>query len=98
ALVDQVRQKLEQTAGLTRDEARRELVAQMTEEARGEAAKHIRQVETEAREEADRRAKKIVSIAIERLAGGFVAARPGSAVALPRGGMKGSDIGRGGGT
>jgi ribonucrease Y len=94
ALVDQVRQKLEQTAGLTRDEARRELVEQMTEEARGEAAKHIRQVETEAREEADRRAKKIVSIAIERLAGDFVADRTVSVVALPSDDMKGRIIGR----
>ena len=41
-----VRRKLEETAGLTRDEARRALVEQMTEEARGEAAKHIRQVES----------------------------------------------------
>ena len=94
ALVDQVRQKLEQTAGLTREEARRELVEQMTEEARGEAAKHIRQVETEAREEADRRAKKIVSIAIERLAGEFVAERTVSVVALPSDDMKGRIIGR----
>jgi ribonuclease Y len=94
ALVDQIRQKLEQTAGLTREEARRELVEQMTEEARGEAAKHIRQVETEAREEADRRAKKIVSIAIERLAGEFVADRTVSVVALPSDDMKGRIIGR----
>jgi ribonuclease Y len=66
----------------------------MTEEARGEAAKHIRQVETEAREEADRRAKKIVSIAIERLAGEFVADRTVSVVALPSDDMKGRIIGR----
>jgi ribonuclease Y len=94
ALVDEVRRKLEETAGLTRDEARRALVEQMTEEARGEAAKHIRQVETEAREEADRRAKKIVSIAIERLAGEFVADRTVSVVALPSDDMKGRIIGR----
>ena len=94
ALVDAVRRKLEETAGLTREEARRALVEQMTEEARGEAAKHIRQVESEAREEADRRAKKIVSIAIERLAGEFVADRTVSVVALPSDDMKGRIIGR----
>jgi len=94
ALVDAVRRKLEETAGLTRDEARRALVDQMTEEARGEAAKHIRQIESEAREEADRRAKKIVSIAIERLAGEFVADRTVSVVALPSDDMKGRIIGR----
>ncbi len=94
ALVDSVRQKLEETAGLTREEARRALVDQMTEEARGEAAKHIRQIESEAREESDRRAKKIVSIAIERLAGEFVAERTVSVVALPNDDMKGRIIGR----
>jgi len=94
ALVDAVRKKLEETAGMTRDEARRSLVEQMTEEARGEAAKQIRQVESEAREEADRRAKKIVSIAIERLAGEFVADRTVSVVALPSDDMKGRIIGR----
>ncbi len=83
ALVDAVRRKLEETAGLTRDEAKRTLVEQMIEEARDEAAKQIRQIESEAREEADRRAKKIVSIAIERLAGEFVAERTVSVVPLP---------------
>jgi ribonuclease Y len=94
ALVDAVRGKLEETAGMTRDEAKRSLVDQMTEEARGEAAKQIRQIESEAREEADRRAKKIVSIAIERLAGEFVADRTVSVVALPSDDMKGRIIGR----
>jgi ribonucrease Y len=94
ALVDAVRRKLEETAGMTRDEAKRSLVDQMTEEARGEAAKQIRQIESEAREEADRRAKKIVSIAIERLAGEFVADRTVSVVALPSDDMKGRIIGR----
>lgn len=94
ALVDAVRRKLEETAGLTREEARRSLVEQMTEEARGEAAKHIRQVESEAREEADRRAKKIISIAIERLSGEFVAERTVSVIPLPSDDMKGRIIGR----
>jgi ribonuclease Y len=94
ALVESVRKKLEQTAGLTRDEARRELVDQMTEEARTDAARTIRQIEAEAREEADRRAKKIVSIAIERLAGEYVAERSVSVVALPNDDMKGRIIGR----
>src|SRR5438105_9226584 len=93
-LVDQVRERLEQTAGMTRDEAKRTLVEQMTEEARHDAARHIRQVEGEAREESDRRAKKVVSIAIERLAGEFVAERTVSVVPLPSDDMKGRIIGR----
>ena len=93
-LIDAVRQKLEQTAGMTREEAKKMLVDQMVDEARHDAARHIRQVEGEAREEADRRAKKIVSIAIERLAGEFVTERTVSVVALPSDDMKGRIIGR----
>jgi ribonuclease Y len=93
-LVEAVRAKLEETAGLTREEARRALVDQMAEEARHDAAKMIRQIEGEAREEGDRRAKKIVAVAIERLAGEWVAERTVSVVALPNDDMKGRIIGR----
>jgi ribonuclease Y len=93
-LVDSTRHQLEQTAGLTRDEARKQLIQEMVDEARHEAAKHIRLVEQEAREEADRQAKKIVSIAIERLAGEFVAERTVSVVHLPSDDLKGRIIGR----
>jgi ribonuclease Y len=93
-LVDTVRERLEQTAGMTRDEAKKTLMDQMLDEARHDAARHIRQVEGEAREEADRRAKKIVSIAIERLAGEFVTERTVSVVPLPSDDMKGRIIGR----
>src|SRR5436309_2517239 len=68
--------------------------ARIAEEARHDAARHIRQVEAEAREESDRRAKKIVSIAIERLAGEFVTERTVSVVTLPSDDMKGRIIGR----
>lgn len=93
-LVEDTRRQLERTAGLTRDEARKELVQTMVEEARHDAARHIRLVEQEAREEADRQAKKIVSIAIERLAGEFVAERTVSVVHLPSDDLKGRIIGR----
>jgi ribonuclease Y len=93
-LIASVRDKLEQTAGMTREEAKRTLIDQMTDEARHDAARHIRQIEGEAREEADRRAKKVVSIAIERLAGEFVAERTVSVVPLPSDDMKGRIIGR----
>jgi len=94
ARLEDVRRELERVAGMTRDEARRSLVEQMTEEARGDAAKVIRQIEMEAREESDRRAKKIISLAIERLSGEFVAERTVSVVALPSDDMKGRIIGR----
>jgi ribonuclease Y len=93
-LVEQTREQLEQTAGLTRDEARQQLITSMVDDARHVAAKQIRLVEQEAKESADRQAKKIVSIAIERLAGEFVAERTVSIVHLPSDDLKGRIIGR----
>ena len=94
ALIDEARSRLEAVAGLTREEAKRTLIEEMVGQARHEAARHIRIVEEEAREEADRRAKRIISIAIERLAGEFVAERTVSVLALPNDEMKGRIIGR----
>ena len=65
---------------MTREEAKRDARRADVTETRHEAAKQIRQVEEEAREEAERKAKKIVAIAIERLAGEFVAERTVSVV------------------
>ena len=93
-VIDETRQQLERVAGLTREEAKRSLIEQMVDEARHEAAKHIRLVEEEARAEADRKGKKIITIAIERLAGEFIAERTVSVVHLPSDDMKGRIIGR----
>ena len=94
AHIDEARTKLEAVAGLTREEAKRSLMDEMIGSARTDAAKHIRIVEEEAREEADRRAKRVVAIAIERLAGEFVAERTVSVIPLPNDEMKGRIIGR----
>jgi ribonucrease Y len=93
-LIDEARARLESVAGLTREEAKRALIDEMVGQARTDAARQIRVVEEEAREEADRRAKRIISIAIERLAGEFVAERTVSVIALPTDEMKGRIIGR----
>lgn len=93
-LMDEARRQLEHVAGLTREEAKKSLIDQMVEEARHESAKKIRVVEEEAREEASRRGQKIVALAIERLAGDFVAERTVSVVHLPSDELKGRIIGR----
>jgi ribonucrease Y len=93
-LVDEARRQLERVAGLTREEAKRSLVDQMLEEAKHESAKRIRVIEEEAREEASRKGQKIVALAIERLAGDFVAERTVTVVHLPSDEMKGRIIGR----
>ena len=92
--VDEARRQLEQVAGLTREEAKRSLIDQMVEEAKHESAKRIRVIEEEAKEEAVRRSQKIVALAIERLAGDFVAERSVTVFPLPNDELKGKIIGR----
>ena len=94
ALIDEAKRKLEQVAGLTHEEAKRALIEEIVADARHDASRHIRIVEEEAKEEADRRAKRIITVAIERLAGEFVAERTVSTLALPSDEMKGRIIGR----
>lgn len=92
--MDEARVQLEQVAGMSREEAKKNLIEEMIEETRHESAKRIRAVEDQAKEEADQRAKKIITLAIERLAGDFVTERTVSAVPLPSDDMKGRIIGR----
>jgi ribonucrease Y len=92
--VDESRRQLEQVAGLTREEAKRNLIDQMVEEAKHDSAKRIRVIEEEAKEEAVRRSQKIVALAIERLAGDFVAERSVTIFPLPNDELKGKIIGR----
>ncbi|MHB8709240.1 MAG: Rnase Y domain-containing protein, partial [Desulfuromonadales bacterium] len=93
-LVAAQRDKLEQIAGLTAEEAKQQLMAAMESEARHDAAKRIRQIEDEAKEVADKKAKNILSLAIQRYAGDYVAEKTVSAVPLPNDEMKGRIIGR----
>jgi len=92
--IDEARKQLEQVAGLTREEARKSLIDQMVEEAKHESAKRIRVIEEEAKEDAVRRSQKIVALAIERLAGDFVAERSVTVFPLPNDELKGKIIGR----
>jgi ribonuclease Y len=92
--IDEARGQLERVAGLTRDEAKKNLIDQMVEEAKHESAKRIRVIEEEAKEEAVRKSQKIVALAIERLAGDFVAERSVTVVPLPNDELKGKIIGR----
>lgn len=93
-LVGEQRDRLEQIAGLTAEEAKQQLVAAMESEARHDAARRIKQIEDEAREVADKKAKNILSLAIQRYAGDYVAEKTVSAVPLPNDEMKGRIIGR----
>jgi ribonuclease Y len=90
----EVQHRLESLAGLSADEARRQLMHDMEEVARADAAQRIREVKEEARRDADREAKKIISLAIQRIAADHTAETTVSVVALPSDEMKGRIIGR----
>ncbi len=86
--------QLERISGMSSEQARQQLVDSMLSQARHDAAKSIKQIEDEAREIADRKAKMIMALAIQRYAGDFVAEKTVSVVPLPSDEMKGRIIGR----
>jgi ribonuclease Y len=95
-LVEEQEETLQRIASLTREEAREEVLAAAEEEARQDMARVIRQVEAEAQEEAEKRARKVITTAIQRIASEHVAEVTVSTVSLPSDDMKGRIIGRGG--
>jgi ribonucrease Y len=92
---DQI-QKLEEVAAMPREEARAILLAEVEKEARGDMARIIRQIEAEAKEEGDRRARDLIALAIQRVASEHVSETTTSSVAIPSEDMKGRIIGRNG--
>jgi ribonuclease Y len=88
------RQMLEKIANMTAEEAKRQLMVAMEDEAKYEAAKTIKRIEDEAKEEADKKSKNIMSLAIQRYASDYVAEATVSVVNLPNDEMKGRIIGR----
>src|SRR5687768_7690048 len=93
-LVAEERRKLEQLSGLTAQEAKAELVQRLEEEAHADAANRIREIRETARRNADREAKKIVALAVQRIAAEHTAEITVAAVSLPNDEMKGRIIGR----
>jgi ribonucrease Y len=86
--------ELERVASMSQDEARGELLKTVEQDARQDMARVIRQVEAEAQEEGERRARKIVTVAIQRIASDQVSEVAISTVPLPSDEMKGRIIGR----
>ncbi|RJP49669.1 MAG: ribonuclease Y [Anaerolineaceae bacterium] len=88
--------KLEEIAQMTQDDARKDLYAAVEKEARGDMARIIRQIEAEAREEGEKRARKLIADAIQRVASEHVAEVTRAVVTLPSEEMKGRIVGRNG--
>ncbi|MBI1910885.1 MAG: ribonuclease Y [Deltaproteobacteria bacterium] len=86
--------KLEALAGMSGEEAKKILLEAMENEAKLEAGKHLKRIEEETKAEADKKAKEIIALAIQRYSGEYVAERTVSVVNLPNDEMKGRIIGR----
>lgn len=86
--------ELEKVSLMTKDEAKQVLVNSMTEDARHEAAKMVKQIEDDAKENARKEAQNIVSLAIQKCATDMVAEATISSVSIPSEDMKGRIIGR----
>ena len=94
ALYESQRQELERISGLSSEEARTVLMAEAEEELKHEKARKIKEYVQQTKDEADKAAREILSVAIQRCAADHVAETTVSVVALPNDEMKGRIIGR----
>ncbi len=95
-LHEQVIAELQRVANMSVEEARSLLLAEVEKEARSDMARIIRQIEAEAREEGEKRARKLITDSIQRVATEQVAEFTTSLVPLPNEDMKGRIVGRNG--
>jgi ribonucrease Y len=93
-LQQEVKARMEALAGLSQEEAKKLLMQQMEEHARAQAANTIREIRENARREAEREARNILALAIQRIAADHTAESTVSVVSLPSDEMKGRIIGR----
>jgi ribonuclease Y len=89
-------EKLQQIAEMSNDDARKILLDEVEKEARGDMARIIRQIEAEAREEGEKRARRLIADAIQRVASEHVSEVTSAVVTLPNEEMKGRIVGRNG--
>jgi len=92
--VEEIRHQLEKVAGMTAAEAKGVLMKRVEDEAKRDAMAMVRDLETRAREEAELRARRIITLAIQRLASEQTAESTVATIALPSDDMKGRIIGR----
>jgi ribonuclease Y len=86
--------ELERVSGLTQEEAKEVLLKAVEKDARQDMARIVREIEAEAKVEGERRARKIIALAVQRIASDQVSEMVVSAVPLPSEDMKGRIIGR----
>ena len=93
-LIQEQIQKLERMGSYTSEQAKNEIKTMMTEEARLEASREAKKIEAKAKDNAEEEARRIISIAVQRVASDHVAESSVSVVELPNDDIKGRIIGR----
>lgn len=91
---EELRAKIESVSGLSAAEAKKEMIDALTSDVRAEAAKKAIEIEEEAKVEADKKAKRIIAMAVARYASEHTSERTVSVISLPSDEMKGKIIGR----
>ncbi len=94
SLIEEQKIKLEEVSGLTQEEAKRILMNDVEKEARHEAAMMVKEIESQAKEDADKKAREIIAYSIQKCAADHVAETTVTVVELPNDEMKGRIIGR----
>lgn len=95
-LYEQQMSELQKIGDLTKEQAQERVLAAAEKEARNDMARIIRQIEAEARQEGDKRARELIAGAIQRVASEHVAEVVTSVISLPNDEMKGRIVGRNG--
>jgi ribonucrease Y len=93
-LADDAKRRIEALSGMSAEDARRQLMHDMEDEARAAAANFLREIKENAKRDAEREARNIVALAIQRIAADHTAESTVSVVSLPSDEMKGRIIGR----
>ena len=86
--------ELERVAGLDREQAKQLVIERVQKEAFHDAAAQVREIETQAKEEGEKKARNIIALAIQKCAADHVAESTVSVISLPNDDMKGRIIGR----
>jgi ribonucrease Y len=92
--VSEMQRKLENLTGLTTEEAKKIQIDMILNEAKHESARNLQRIEKETKEESEKKAKGIISTAVQRYSGEYVVEKTISSVTLPNDEMKGRIIGR----
>ena len=93
-ILEDAKTKIESIAGLSRDDAKEELIKTVENEAKIISARRIKEIEKDMQDDAERKSKNIIALAIQKYAASYTSEKTASVVNLPSDDMKGRIIGK----